>query len=60
VSALNLNIVKKFYRTAINPFSVLHALKNSNYGSYWFSTGAPTYLVELLKEQNGSKSVIRI
>ena len=33
-----------------NPFSVLHALKNSNYGSYWFSTGTPTYLVELLKE----------
>ena len=33
-----------------NPFSVLHALKNSNYGSYWFSTGTPTYLVELLKD----------
>lgn len=32
-----------------NPFSILHALKNRNYGSYWFSTGTPTYLVELLK-----------
>lgn len=32
-----------------NPFSILLALKNSNYGSYWFSTGTPTYLVELLK-----------
>jgi hypothetical protein len=32
-----------------NPFSLLHTLKNSNYGSYWFSTGTPTYLVELLK-----------
>lgn len=32
-----------------NPFSVLLTLKNRNYGSYWFSTGTPTYLVELLK-----------
>lgn len=35
-----------------NPFSVLLALKNRNYGSYWFSTGTPTYLVELLKDLN--------
>lgn len=33
-----------------NPFSLLHTLKNSNYGSYWFSTGTPTYLVKLLKD----------
>lgn len=33
-----------------NPFSVLLTLKNRQYGSYWFSTGTPTYLVELLKE----------
>lgn len=32
-----------------NPFSVLLTLKNRNYGSYWFSTDTPTYLVELLK-----------
>jgi len=35
-----------------NPFSVLLALKNRNYGSYWFSTGTPTYLVEQLKDLN--------
>ena len=35
-----------------NPFSVLLTLKNANYGSYWFSTGTPTYLVELMKEAN--------
>ena len=35
-----------------NPFSVLLTLKNANYGSYWFSTGSPTYLVELMKEVN--------
>ena len=33
-----------------NPFSVLLTLKNRQYGSYWFSTGTPTYLVELMKE----------
>ena len=41
-----------------NPFSVLHALKNSSYGSYWFSTGTPTFLVELLKEQNVAPRVL--
>ena len=35
-----------------NPFSVLLTLKNTYYGSYWFSTGTPTYLVELMREVN--------
>lgn len=33
-----------------NPFSVLNALKAKAFGSYWFQTGTPTFLVELLKE----------
>ena len=32
-----------------NPFSVLNTLYNNEFGSYWFETGTPTYLVELLK-----------
>lgn len=32
-----------------NPFSVLNAFAKGRYGSYWFETGTPTYLVELLK-----------
>ncbi|MBP3519434.1 MAG: ATP-binding protein [Parabacteroides sp.] len=32
-----------------NPFSLLHAFKNREFGSYWFATGTPSYLVELLK-----------
>lgn len=32
-----------------NPFSVLNALDSVEFGSYWFSTGTPTFLVELLK-----------
>ena len=33
-----------------NPFSVLLALQKREYGSFWFSTGTPTYLVQLMKE----------
>ena len=33
-----------------NPFSVLNALDSLEFGSYWFSTGTPTFLVQLLKE----------
>lgn len=35
-----------------NPFSVLNALSASNFGSYWFSSGTPTFLVEMLKKTN--------
>ena len=32
-----------------NPFSILNTFAKKTYGSYWFETGTPTYLVELLK-----------
>ena len=32
-----------------NPFSVLNALDAQTFGSYWFATGTPTYLVKLLR-----------
>ena len=32
-----------------NPFSLLNTFKNGQFGDYWFETGTPTYLVELLK-----------
>ena len=32
-----------------NPFSLLNTFKRKAFGSYWFETGTPTYLVELLK-----------
>lgn len=35
-----------------NPFSLLNAFKYKEFGSYWFETGTPTYLVELLKHNN--------
>ena len=33
-----------------NPFSILRALKSKDFGSYWFATGTPTFLVNYLKE----------
>ena len=33
-----------------NPFSLLNTLSFSRFGSYWFQTGTPTFLVELLKQ----------
>lgn len=33
-----------------NPFSVLSAFFNRELGSYWFQTGTPTFLVEMLQK----------
>lgn len=35
-----------------NPFSVLSTFRKNKYGYYWFETGTPTYLVELLKRSD--------
>lgn len=35
-----------------NPFSLLNTFYKMKFGSYWFETGTPTYLVELLKQNH--------
>ena len=35
-----------------NPFSVLNTLARNKFGEYWFETGTPTYLVELLQRHD--------
>ena len=35
-----------------NPFSVLNTFYKMKFGSYWFETGTPTYLVELLQKNH--------
>jgi hypothetical protein len=39
-----------------NPFSLLNALKSNRVGSYWFASGTPRFLIEMLKryKQRGS------
>ena len=41
-----------------NPFSVLLTLSERQYGSFWFSTGTPTYLVQLMKEADLNPSAL--
>lgn len=35
-----------------NPFSLLNTFDSMAFGSYWFATGTPSYLVYLLKKHN--------
>lgn len=35
-----------------NPFSLLKTLLTKEFGSYWFETGTPTYLVKLLQKHD--------
>ena len=41
-----------------NPFSLLNAFTNRKIDYYWFETGTPTYLVELLKQHQYNLSGI--
>ncbi len=34
-----------------NPFSILSLFSNLDFGNYWFSTGTPTFLIDLIKRQ---------
>ena len=33
-----------------NPFSLLNALERKKIDNYWFGSGTPTYLVEMLRK----------
>ena len=37
-----------------NPFSLLNTFDKMKFDSYWFETGTPTYLIELLKQNHYS------
>ena len=43
---------EKGFTPMLNPFSVLNALAKSRFGDYWFASGTPTFLVEILKKTN--------
>jgi hypothetical protein len=36
-----------------NPFSLLNAFKSNELGSYWFTSGTPRFLIEMLKKYKG-------
>ncbi|MDR0894725.1 MAG: AAA family ATPase, partial [Prevotellaceae bacterium] len=35
-----------------NPYSIINVLSDRKYNNYWYSTGTPSFLIEMLKEQN--------
>ena len=35
-----------------NPFSILLLFENNDFRNYWFETGTPTFLINLIKERN--------
>lgn len=35
-----------------NPFSLLNALASKDFGSYWFETGTPTFLIDMIKRED--------
>ena len=43
-----------------NPFSILNVFQKLKLGNYWFQTGTPTYLVDLLKQSDYDLSLIHI
>jgi hypothetical protein len=42
----------EFTEGMFNPFSLLNVFDGGKFNNYWFQTGTPTYLVELLKQSN--------
>ena len=61
LDGVDLEMVKQWYNgynflgdPVYNPFDVLLYLKNRKFKNYWFETGTPDFLVELMKEQQYS------
>jgi hypothetical protein len=42
-----------------NPISVMRFLKGTEFKSYWFSTGTPTFLIKLLKNRDDIESFLQ-
>ena len=42
-----------------NPFSLLNALQDKDFRSYWFESGTPTFLIEKMKEFNIVPSMLK-
>jgi hypothetical protein len=46
-------------KTAIyNPFSTLNFFKVREFGDYWFRTGTPTFLIEILQRRNRTNVIL--
>ena len=58
LDGLDRDAIRKWYNgygwrgePVYNPFDILLLLKNREFGAYWFETGTPTFLLELLSRR---------
>ena len=42
-----------------NPFSIINAFSDKRLGNYWFGSGTPTFLIEMMRKFNVAPSQIR-
>ncbi len=55
----NINLIKFWYNgfsfdgftKLYNPFSILNLFSSVDFGNFWFSSGTPTFLIDLIKKQ---------
>jgi hypothetical protein len=45
--------------TVYNPFSTLLLFDEKRFGNFWFATGTPTFLIDLLKKRNDIESFLQ-
>jgi hypothetical protein len=46
-------------KTAVyNPFSTLNFFAEQRFGSYWYNTGTPTFLIEIIKRRDRTSDVL--
>jgi hypothetical protein len=61
-----LALIKKWYngyswdgKTAVyNPFSTLLFFRKRCFGNYWFRTGTPTFLIDIIQRRNSTNAVL--
>ena len=41
-----------------NPYCLLNALNDKNFGDYWFETGTPTFLIKMIRRMNFDVKII--
>jgi hypothetical protein len=45
--------------TLYNPISVMTCFDNKKFGKYWFATGTPTFLIDMLKKNRSFKPILQ-
>ncbi|MDR1096878.1 MAG: AAA family ATPase, partial [Tannerella sp.] len=47
-------------KTAIyNPFSTMNFFENRRFNNYWFSTGTPSFLIDIIQRRNSMEDVLK-